>query len=221
MKLTKEMLKEVERIWTSYNEHPFLKELESGKLDLEKFKFYLVQDYFYLFEYVKIFAIGITKTSDEKPMQKLAKSIDGILNKELDIHRGYMSLLNIDEKTLKNTKSSLDNISYVNYMQAVSLNGDLLDVFSAILSCAYSYLLIAEKVKKNNPLIVEHKIFGNWVKGYSSPDYRKSCEDLLDLIDELGEGIDNNKKNKLKEIFVNCSKFEYKFWEMSYNMEMN
>ncbi|MGL4687615.1 MAG: hypothetical protein ACRCVS_02890, partial [Fusobacteriaceae bacterium] len=40
------MLKEVEGIWTSYNEHPFLKELESGKLDLEKFKFYLVQDYF-------------------------------------------------------------------------------------------------------------------------------------------------------------------------------
>ncbi|MGL5123130.1 MAG: thiaminase II [Fusobacteriaceae bacterium] len=221
MKLTKEMLKEVEEIWENYNKHPFLKELESGTLDLEKFKFYLIQDYFYLFEYVKIFAIGITKTSEEKSMQKLAKSIDGILNKELDIHRGYMKLLKIDEEILKNTKSSLDNISYVNYMQAVSLNGDLLDVFSAILSCAYSYLLIAEKIKKNNPLIVEHKIFGSWVKGYSTPDYRKGCEELLDLIDELGKDIDETKKNKLKEIFVNCSKFEYKFWEMSYNMEMN
>lgn len=221
MKLTKEMLREVEGIWTSYNEHPFLKELESGKLDLEKFKFYLIQDYFYLFEYVKIFAIGITKTSDEKPMQKLAKSIDAILNKELDIHRGYMSLLNIDDEILKNTKSSMNNISYVNYMQAVSLNGDLLDVFSAILSCAYSYLLIAEKIKENNPSIVEDKIFGSWVRGYSSPDYRKGCEDLLDLIDELGEDISEIKKEKLKEIFVNCSKYEYKFWEMSYNMEMN
>ncbi len=221
MKLTKEMLREVEGIWTSYNEHPFLKELESGKLDLEKFKFYLIQDYFYLFEYVKIFAIGITKTSDEKPMQKLAKSIDAILNKELDIHRGYMSLLNIDDEILKNTKSSMNNISYVNYMQAVSLNGDLLDVFSAILSCAYSYLLIAEKIKENNPSIVKDKIFGSWVRGYSSPDYRKGCEDLLDLIDELGEDISEIKKEKLKEIFVNCSKYEYKFWEMSYNMEMN
>ena len=56
--LSDRLFKTVEPIWNSYLEHPFVKGISDGSLDPEKFKHYLKQDYVYLIEYCKIFAIG-------------------------------------------------------------------------------------------------------------------------------------------------------------------
>ena len=34
------------------------------------------------------------------------------------------------------------------------------------------------------------------------------------------ENITEEKEAYLKEVFVNCSRFEYAFWDMSYKMEI-
>ena len=37
---------------------------------------------------------------------------------------------------------------------------------------------------------------------------------------ECIENITEEKEAYLKEVFVNCSRFEYAFWDMSYKMEI-
>ncbi len=37
-------------------------------------------------------------------------------------------------------------------------------------------------------------------------------------MDELGKGIPAKREENLKEIFVNCSRYEKDFWDMAYNM---
>lgn len=60
-KFTDRLYERVEPIWASYMEHPFIKGLEDGSLDEEKFKHWLKQDYIYLIEYARLFAIGQPK----------------------------------------------------------------------------------------------------------------------------------------------------------------
>ena len=39
---------ECDRIWQGLNEHPFITELAAGSLPIDKFRFFLEQDIFYL-----------------------------------------------------------------------------------------------------------------------------------------------------------------------------
>ena len=43
-----------------------------GTLDQEKFRFYMIQDYFYLIDYSKLFALGAVKATNLEDMGKFS-----------------------------------------------------------------------------------------------------------------------------------------------------
>ena len=61
MKTTERLMNAAKDIWQAYNEHPFVLGIQNGTLDKEKFRFYIIQDYLYLEEYAKVFAVGVAK----------------------------------------------------------------------------------------------------------------------------------------------------------------
>ncbi|MGM9935164.1 thiaminase II [uncultured Clostridium sp.] len=216
MKLSEILYDSVKEIWNSYNEHPFVKGIEECNLSLEKFKYYMIQDYLYLLDYSKIFALGVVKAPDEETMRFFADLVNSTLNSEMDIHKKYMERLHITFEEVKNTKPSLANISYTNYMLWASQNGDILDLLVSVLSCSWSYKVIADKINARSEA-KENEFFGEWVRGYISEEYAEGNQKIIDLVDKLGENCSHEKIDKLKSIFINCSKYEYMFWDMAYN----
>lgn len=216
MKLSELLYDSVNDIWNSYNEHPFVKGMENGNLDLEKFKYYMIQDYLYLLDYSKIFALGVVKAQDEETMRIFAELVHSTLNNETDIHKKYMERLNIAQEEINTAKMSLINTSYTNYMLWVSQNGDILDLAVSVLSCSWSYKVIADKIN-NNKNAKDNKFFGEWIKGYISNEYAEGNQRIIDLVDRLGKDCSEKKISNLKNIFINCSKYEYMFWDMAYN----
>ncbi|MBQ2412614.1 MAG: thiaminase II, partial [Anaerotignum sp.] len=61
MKLTDKLYEAANSIWDAYLTQPFVKELGEGTLSMERFRFYMIQDYRYLLQYSKVFAMGIVK----------------------------------------------------------------------------------------------------------------------------------------------------------------
>ena len=59
MSLFEKMTVATADIWAEYYVHPFVKGIEDGTLDKEKFRYYIKQDYLYLMEYTKVFGIGV------------------------------------------------------------------------------------------------------------------------------------------------------------------
>ncbi|HHX37794.1 MAG TPA: thiaminase II, partial [Clostridiaceae bacterium] len=107
-------------IWEKYCDHPFVDGIGSGNLDKERFQFYMIQDYLYLLQYTKVFAMGIVKTDSERIMQFFALSVDAFLNGELDTHRAYMKRLGINAEEAENTPTALANSTYTSYMLNVA-----------------------------------------------------------------------------------------------------
>src|SRR5699024_12841581 len=83
------LYKVVEPIWNSDIEHPFVKGIGEGTVDQEKFVHYMKQDYIYLIEYSRVFAIGSIKENDLKRMTVCANLIHVAMNVEIDLHREY------------------------------------------------------------------------------------------------------------------------------------
>ncbi|AFS78799.1 Thiaminase II [Gottschalkia acidurici 9a] len=219
MKFSERLFKSAEGIFNSYYEHPFVKGIGEGTLDVDKFKFYMVQDYLYLLDYAKIFALGIIKSDDEEVMRGFAKAAEGILDGEMKIHKSYMKRLGITDDEVKNSKRSLTNLSYTHYMLTESHNGSLAEVAIAVLSCAWTYWEIGKKLAQI-PNSTEHEFYGEWVRGYSSEEFGNSAIWNIDLVNKLAQSKSEEELNKLEEIFINTCKFEYMFWDMAYNKEM-
>ncbi len=216
MKFSERLFNENKEIWEKYLNHPFITEMESGKLDINSFKYYMLQDYLYLFEYTKVFAIGISKTNDTDDINILTQSISAI-NWELEnVHYKYMKKIGITDNEIKNAKADLTNIGYTSYMIAKTYEGDVLNAFAAVLSCSWSYAYIGEIMKERTPEVLKNKNYGDWVKAYCSKEYQESNLKLINYFDKKCENIPNQDKEKLSEIFKTCSLFELRFWDMSY-----
>lgn len=217
--ITKRMLKASENIWQGYLAHPFILGIANGDLDIEKFRFYLLQDYLYLFDYAKVFAHTLTKTDNKDVMSVCSASINNILNGEMNIHKAYMKRMNITNEQVDDVKPSLTNLSYTAYMLKTAQQGDEAFGLTAILSCAVSYEFIGKWIKENYPQSVDNEFFGEWVCGYSSEEYANSNRNLENIINSLCENIDEEKAQKLIDVFIICSEYEAKFWDMAWNME--
>lgn len=217
MKFTDELNEYSKDIIEGYLKQDFLVELANGTLSKDKFKFYMIQDYLYLLEYSKIFALGIVKSNSEELLRMFSGSINAILNDEMDIHKIYMERLGITNDDIKNTPTAFINESYTSYMLDVANRGDILDVLIAVLSCAWTYEMIGSEINKIKGAC-DHEIFGEWVKGYSSVEYKSGNDKLIDIINEMAKNISQDRIKYLKNVYRSCCKHERNFWEMSYHM---
>ncbi|MGI6030300.1 MAG: thiaminase II [Eubacteriales bacterium] len=218
MKLTDQLYEGVQDIWQGYYTHPFVQGIAHGTLPVEKFRYYMIQDYRYLLDYVKVFALGVVKSDTEELMRYFAKFVYGTLDGEMRVHKSYMARLGITQEEIEQSVSALNNLSYTHYMLTIAHQGDPLDALVSILACAWSYQCIGQEVAKV-PGSKDHPFYGEWVRSYSDPDYETGTQDMIDLIDRLGEGCTPEKQARLLEIFRNCSRYEAMFWDMAYAMQ--
>ena len=80
-----------EAIWEALHEHPFISELAAGTLPLEKFRFFLEQDNFYLEDYARCLAMGAAKSRTEAELRYFTTDLNQVLEAELPSNRALLS----------------------------------------------------------------------------------------------------------------------------------
>lgn len=218
-KFSERIWQTVEPVWRSYLDHPFVKGIGDGTLDKEKFKHYMKQDYIYLIEYSRIFALGAAKSHDLETMTAFASLLHGTLTVEMDLHRAYAAELGISNEELEATEPGATMTAYTSYMLNKSQLGDVGNATAAVLACAWSYQFIGETLAKI-PGALEHEFYGKWVQMYSSEEFKQLAQQCIDLLDDIAEGKPEDELARLEDIVVKTSYFEYMFWDMAENKEM-
>ena len=217
---TERLLFAAKDIWSGYHVHPFVAGIADGSLDREKFKYYMMQDYLYLIEYAKVFAVGVAKAREIETMRVFAGSVYNILDGEMDIHKGYMQRLGISLDEAELARAALDNIAYTSYMLRVAYDDGSAEIAAAILSCALSYEVIAKEMVRSNPDSAEHEFYGEWVSGYANLEYAKANQKLIELLEYLTAEYSESQLRRLEDIFVACSRYEAAFWNMAWEMRV-
>jgi thiaminase (transcriptional activator TenA) len=219
MQFTDRLFEKVKPIWQKNHQHPFVQGIGYGTLDRNKFRFYMVQDYVYLIDFAKLFALGAVKAKDTKTMGEFAKLLDSTLNEEMALHREYAERFGIPAEELESAKPSPVTLAYTHYMLHVSENGTLAELVCALLPCMWSYWEIGKELS-----LIEgstsHEFYGEWVSMYSSDEFGALSQWLISLLNEITAGKSDAELHHLEEIFLNTSRFEYMFWDMAYNEEM-
>ena len=217
MKFIDYLYEQTKDIWQNLYNHPFVEGLIRGDLEISRFKYYLEEDYIYLWDHVKIFAIGLTKTNDKEIIRKFAYLINNCMENEMAIHRGVMKDFDIDIKEIENRQANLTNLSYSNYRISQSLLGGYEEILMVLMACDLGYVNIFRHIDKVNPQAKNHEIYGKFITGYLEPVYLSYVDGTVDEINELGKDMTKEKRDALLEIFKNCLTYELKFWDMVYN----
>ena len=217
MKFSERVHQKVKPIWEQKHAHPFVRGLGDGTLNPESFAFYMKQDYVYLIEYAKLFALGAAKARDLDTATWFAKLLHETLHFEMELHRQYAEKLGISREELEQTKPTPTNIAYTHYMLQVAYNGTIEEIAAAVLPCAWGYWEIGTRLAETNPKSLEHPFYGHWVQMYSSKEFGDLAQWLIDFMDKSTEGKPERDLAVLEEIFLNTSRFEYLFWDMAYH----
>jgi thiaminase (transcriptional activator TenA) len=219
MKFSEQLLEKLQPIWRKNHSHPFVRGIGAGTLEQGKFRFYMIQDYLYLIDYSKLFALGAVKATDLEDMTVFSKLLHATMSEEMSLHRQYAARFGISEAELEQADPSPITLAYTHYMLHCGQNGTLAELVAALLPCAWSYWEIGKELAEI-PGAKDHKLYGDWIKMYSSEEFGQTAQWCIELLDKLAEGKSESELVQLEKIFLNTTRFEYMFWDMAYHQEM-
>ena len=219
MKLFQRLLKENAKVWDEYLHHNFVKELEKGTLKEENFLFYLKQDYIYLINYAKCYALLALNANNAKELRFAMKFQNYIVEGELELHKSILKL-GIDADKLCVKDESIVNIAYTRYMLSVGQSGDFLDMLVALSACAIGYGYIgAEIISRLSKDELEKHPYKEWILTYSGEVFQTEIKEFEDFLNSYE--VDENKFKKLSEIFHTVVRLEREFWQHGLNLKLD
>lgn len=215
MSFCEEIRKETNLFWEASFEHPFVKELVEGTLPIEKFKYYMLQDAYYLKHYTKVLSLTAAKAESNELTAYFLQKAQFVHEAELDLHRTVFQELNVTADELENFTPAPAAYNYVSHMYNAIQNGDVAESFAAMFPCPWLYQEIGEKYRDKQPNV---KVYNDWIKLYSSDEIKESIEQQKNLMDEFAR--QQPEKIKIfKEHFIRSCYYEWKFWEMPWTLE--
>ena len=195
--------------WFEYTEHRFLFDLVSNKLPAENFKKYLVQDYIFLQQFLKILALSVYKSKSFEEIDRSVKFIKGI-DHEIRLHINYCKKWKIPLRSLDNIKVEKANSAYTNHVLNVGKNGNNFDIFSCLSPCIIGYGEIGFKLSKIKNW--KKSKYSSWIKLYSSKEYQQVAKDNINYLDILFKNKKDKNLTRLKKNFKKSTMLERNFW---------
>lgn len=216
MKFTDQLKEATKESWEQSLNHPFVQGIVKGDLPLETFKFYILQDIYYLKHYGKVHAIAASQADDFEITAILAGKAQKTAQAELTVHNEHAEFLNITAEDIHHFKPAPTAYAYTSHLYRATMTGNLAHSVAAMLPC---YWLYADIGKKNEDAKPEPEIYQNWIKTYASDWFQDSTNEMIDLLNTLVEDMSEKEKEKVKEQFILAKEYELNFWEMSYTKE--
>ena len=196
--------------WSEYTDHKFLSNLVNNKLPDKNFKKYLVQDYIFLQQFLKILALSVYKSNSFEEINRSVNFIKGI-DQEIKLHVSFCKKWKIPLKSLSNIKVERANSAYTDHVLSIGKNGNNLDIFSCLSPCIIGYGEIGFNLSKIRNS--KKSKYSSWIKMYSSKEYQQIAKDNIDYLDILFKNNKDKNLTKIKKNFKTSTILERNFWE--------
>jgi thiaminase/transcriptional activator TenA len=202
-------------IWEAQKNHPFVGELAAGTLDEEAFLHWVKQDYRYLLDYARVFAIAGTKADDEATMTQLMDIAHTTLAEEMDLHREFAAEYGLSREELEATRKAPTCVAYTNFLVRTAYEGSIAEISAAIYPCGQGYLDIGKHVAG---IAAEEHRYTPFITKYTSDEFCEVVGWMTDFVDECGEAYPD-EHDAMREAFLTSARLEHAFWEMAYSCE--
>ncbi len=199
-------------IWEQIFRHPFLLELKQGTLPLDKFRYYLIQDYLYLEGFGRAVSLALAKAPDSSTLEKLLRRVTTPIERPL--HRKLMPLAGVSPEEMERAVLAPTNLAYTNHLLKVAALGSVTATAAALLPCPWTYHLLGEVLGR-----LDHPVYGPWSSFYVEGFLEESVNTWRGILDQAGSQGSQGEIKAIREAFLTSSRYEFLFWDMAYKQE--
>ncbi|WP_039044546.1 thiaminase II [Sporosarcina sp. ZBG7A] len=202
--------------WEASFNHPFVQHLAAGTLPEDIFRFYVLQDSYYLKHFAKVHALAAVQAKDLATTQRFAQHAEETCGAEISLHEGFFELLDVTDEVLNSFEAAPTAYAYTSHLYRTAMNGDIADTLAALLPCYWLYYEIGERLKNATP---NHPIYDKWIATYGSEWFEEATREQINRMNELADSVSLEKREELKAHFVKSSHYELQFWEMAWTQQ--
>ncbi len=219
--LFQSLIQENIKLWDDYLHHNFVKKLQNETLARENFLFYLKQDYIFLIQYAKCYALLALNANNTKELRFAMKFQNYILEGELELHKSILEL-GIEANKLSIKDESIVNIAYTRYILSVGQSGDFLDLLVALSACAIGYGYIGKELYENlGKQRLQNHAYKEWILTYSDKKFQEEIKEFEAFLNFYTDKISEEKFKKLSKIFGTVVRLEIAFWQHGLSMNLD
>lgn len=216
MTFTKLAREKAAPFWEESFEHPFIKSLAEGNLAPEIFRYYLLQDRYYLEHFSKLYSLIAEQTEDRAVRAQLKENAENLRLGEMAIRAEFFTELAITEQEILETPIAPTAYHYVSHMYRQLIDGTPNAAFAGMLPCAWLYQEIGVRlIEAGSP----DPLYQRWIETYAGEAAAEEIKKECDLLDRLYSESKPAEQEQMIEAFVISSKMEYAFWEMAMTLE--
>jgi thiaminase/transcriptional activator TenA len=206
-----------ERIWRAIERHQFLRELHAGTLSMDRFTFFILQDYVYLLDFAQVLCQAGAKAPDLETLQLFAHHALAAVEVERSFHATFGKALGMSRRDLDAVTRGPVTQAYIDHLQSVARGGTLPEIVAAVLPCYWIYGEVGRRLQKSPPS--RPKIYRKWIEIYASEQFWHAVREQIRLMDRLGKTADRRAKKLMSAHFLLSSRYEFMFWEQAYRLE--
>lgn len=203
--------------WDAYTRHGFVEGMRDGSLPRADFLTYLVQDYLFLIQFSRAWALAVVKAGDLDEMRACAATVHTLLDHEMALHVQTCAAAGIDTAAMLATPEAVTNIAYTRYVLDAGLSGDFLDLLAALMPCVLGYGEIGLRLAAE---AAPDTAYRDWIDTYAGAEYQQACRDAGALLDRairkrLGDAPQQSPRwNALTDRFATATRLEAAFWDL-------
>jgi thiaminase/transcriptional activator TenA len=198
--------------------HPFLVAMVDGTLDMESFRYYVVQDALYLGDFadcLQRLSKGADNEHDAKRLEAFAK---GAQEAEMELHNSFFAEWDISAEGLEQMPNTLLYTSYMKRIVATRCHAEGLAV---LLPCFWVYMHVGKKMlqlrKDLGDSVIRCPQFDAWIDMYGGYDFEKEVKDYIKMCDKAAAEADADTQKEMEKHFIMSCKLEHMFWDQAQN----
>ena len=210
-----DLIEACQKDWQDYTEHEFVQTLAQGSLPQPCFLHYLKQDFLFLKQYARAYALAIYKANTLADMRRALPSVHALLDSEIGHHVTYCEKWGLTESDLENEPEDFGTVAYTRYVLDAGMTGDLVDLYAALAPCSIGYAVIGKALLEDSKTVLEGNPYRSWIELYGGEEFQTGVAAGAEYFDQLLAEIDINSQRgqKLIHIFKTATRMEVAFWQ--------
>ena len=201
--------------WRDYTHHQFVDQLGRGDLPMAAFQDYLVQDYLFLIQFARAYALSIYKSRSLTEMRGGLEGLKAIMDVEMDLHLRLCERWELNAADLESVPEKSETVAYTRFVLDAGNSGDLLDLYVSLAPCMIGYGEIGARLKGEQS---GENAYAEWIDEYASDGYQDLMNATIANLDKLAsEMMTEARYPQLKRLFGAATRLESDFWQMGLN----
>ena len=191
-------------------------ELAEGRLGLDAFRHYMVQDAKYLIAFAQALAVASARADDPDQIVFFAAAAQEAIVVERALHADYFRLFGIDEATVAATPLSPACHHYTSFLLATGFREPLAVHVAALLPCFWVYREVGHHIHR---IAVADNPYRAWIDTYAGDEFAAAVDAIIAATDAVAGAANPNQREAMHAAFTRAMQLEWMFWDSAYRLE--